>query len=292
MNQPCVALWRVLAVAIVIAAASPSVSAQVKAAAIERGRVLMEGVVACGNCHMARGAQGQPLPDQGLAGGFLIVDDPTMRVVVPNITPDAATGIGRWTDAQLRKGIREGIRPDGSLIGPPMPIEMYRHMSDRDVDAIVAYLRAQPPVVMAQPKSIYRIPLPPTYGPPLGKVTAPAVSDKRRYGEYLARIGHCMECHSPRTDKGALVMAKLGAGGQAFDGPWGKSVARNLTPHESGLKTWSDAEIARAIRTGVRKDGSKLNPPMGFDYYKTIGDADMAALIAYLRSLKPQPFGG
>jgi mono/diheme cytochrome c family protein len=118
------------------------------------------------------------------------------------------------------------------------------------------------------------------------------VSNKRRYGEYLARIGHCMECHSPRTPKGELVTAKLGAGGQVIEGPWGKSVTRNLTPHESGLQGWTDAEIARAIRTGVRRDGSPLKPPMGFDFYKNIADAEMAALVAYLRSLKPQPFGG
>ena len=75
-------------------------------------------------------------------------------------------------------------------------------------------------------------------------------------------------------------------------GPWGKSVTRNLTPHESGLKGWSDAEIARAIREGVRRDGTKLNPPMAFSFYKHINDADMAAIIAYLRTLKPLPFGG
>jgi mono/diheme cytochrome c family protein len=70
------------------------------------------------------------------------------------------------------------------------------------------------------------------------------------------------------------------------------SVSRNLTPHATGLKGWSDAEIARAIRTGVSRDGSKLKPPMAFDYYKTIDDADMAALIAYLRSLPPRPAAG
>lgn len=280
-------LWGVL-----IALAALPASADDKGALLERGRYLMEGIVACGNCHQARGPQGQPLADKGLSGGFVPVDAPPMRAVASNITPDKDTGIGRWTDAQLRRAIREGVRPDGSVIGPPMPIEMYRHMSDRDVDAIVAYLRAQPAVANKVEKSIYRIPLPPSYGPPLKKVAAPAPSDKRRHGEYLAQIGHCMECHTPRSEKGELVTAKLGAGGQAFPGPWGQSVSRNLTPHETGLKGWSDAEIARAIRTGVRRDGSKLNPPMGFDYYRNINDADMAALIAYLRSLKPVPAGG
>jgi mono/diheme cytochrome c family protein len=280
------------ALAVVCALGAPAAHAQADAAKLERGRKLMEGVVACGNCHMQRGPQGQLVPEKGLSGGTVIVDAPEMRAVASNITPDVATGIGGWTDAQLRKAIREGVRPDGSVIGPPMPIEFYRHLSDADVDAIIAYLRAQPAVSAAQPRSVYRIPLPPSYGPPLGKVSAPPASNKRRYGEYLVQIGHCMDCHTPRRPDGRLVTARLGAGGQVIEGPWGKPVSRNLTPHASGLKGWTDAEIARAIRTGVRRDGTPLLPPMGFSFYKNIDEAEMAAIVAYLRTLKPQKFGG
>ena len=69
-------------------------------------------------------------------------------------------------------------------------------------------------------------------------------------------------------------------------------MSRNLTPHGQGLKGWSDAEIARAIREGVRKDGTPLKPPMAYAWYKNIRDEDMKPLIAYLRSLKPLPLGG
>ena len=261
------------------------------AALLERGKVLMNGIVACGNCHQARDDKGRRVLDKGLSGGQ-VFDEPPFRAVAANITPDRATGIGNWTDAQLARAIREGIRPDGSLIGPPMPMELYRHISDADLAAIVAYLRAQPPIANAVPKSVYRIPLPSAYGPPLQSVAAPPAGDVVKTGEYLARIGHCMDCHTPRTEDGRPLTEMLGAGGMQFPGPWGLSVARNLTPHDSGLKGWSDAEIARAIRTGVSRDGSKLKPPMGYGYYQTIGDADMAALVAYLRSLKPQPFAG
>ncbi len=260
-------------------------------AQIERGRVLMNGVVACGNCHVARGPQGQPLFERGLSGG-MVFDEPPFRAVASNITPDAATGIGRWTDAQLMKAIREGIRPDGSVIGPPMPIEFYRHLSDDDTVALIAFMRSQPAVANAVDKSVYRMPLPPAYGPPVGKITAPAAGDRVRYGEYLANIGHCMDCHTPRAADGRLVSTKWGAGGQRFPGPWGLAVSRNLTPDASGLKDWSDAEVARAIRDGVRRDGTPLKPPMGYGFYKTMSEADMAALIAYLRSLKAVPFGG
>ncbi len=260
-------------------------------AQLERGKYLMNGVVACGNCHFARGDKGQPLLDKGLSGGMLF-DEPPFKAYAANITPDKDTGIGKWTDAQLAKAIREGVRPDKSLIGPPMPIEFYRHLSDADLAAIIAYLRAQPAVMNAVPQSKYNIPLPPSYGPAIKEVKAPATSNTVKYGEYLANIGHCMDCHTPRNDKGMLLHDKWGAGGMVFKGPWGTSVARNLTPDASGLKDWSDAQIAKAVREGVGRNGQHYKPPMGFDFYKTINDADMAALIAYLRSLKPQMFAG
>ena len=262
-----------------------------KSAQLERGKYLMEGVVACGNCHFARGDKGQPLLEKGLSGGMLF-DEPPFKAYAANITPDKDTGIGKWTDAQLAKAIREGVRPDKSLIGPPMPIEFYRHLSDADLAAIIAYLRAQPAVKNAVPKSTYNMPLPPSYGPAVKDVKAPATSNKVKYGEYLANIGHCMECHTPRNAKGMLLHDKLGAGGMVFKGPWGESVSRNLTPHATGLKDWSDAQIAKAIREDLDRSGQHYKPPMGYDFYKTINDADMSALIAYLRSLKPQVFAG
>jgi mono/diheme cytochrome c family protein len=271
-------------------ALSSSVLAQ-KQTPLERGKYLVEGVVACGNCHMARGAQGEPLPTQGLSGGMLF-DEPPFKAVASNITPDTETGIGKWTDAQLIKAIREGLRPDGRLIGPPMPIEFYRQMSDSDVAAIVAYLRAQPPVRKAVGKSVYNMPLPPTYGPPLKSVSAPPATDKLKYGEYLANIGHCMECHTPRGADGQLQRQFLGAGGHVFPGPWGESVARNLTPHASGLKDWTDEQVTTAIREGLDRNGRAYRPPMGFAYYKNITDSDMAALVAYLRTVKPQATAG
>lgn len=269
--------------------AAAGAAAQDKAL-LARGTYLMDGIVACGNCHVQRD-KGKPLPDKGLSGG-MVFDEPPFKAYAPNITPDAETGIGKWTDEQLGRAIREGIRPDGSVIGPPMPIAFYRGVSDQDLKAIVAYLRAQPAVKNAVPKSEYRIPLPKNYGPAITKpVSAPSRKDPVKYGAYLAGpLGHCLDCHTPWV-KGIPDMKRLGAGGNDFKGPWGVSVARNLTPHETGLKDWSDQEIARAIREGVRKDGTRLKPPMAFDWYRNINDEDMKALIAYLRTLKPMKFG-
>lgn len=257
---------------------------------VERGRYLVEGVLACGNCHMQRGPQGQPLADRGLSGGMFFDEGP-MQAHASNITPDPETGVGRWTDAQLAKAIREGLRPDGSLIGPPMPIAFYRKISDADLADVIAYLRAQPPVKNTVAKSKYAMPLPAAYGPPVGQVSKPSPADKLRYGQYLADIGHCMDCHTPRGKDGMLAQGAMGSGGQVFKGPFGSSVSRNLTAHETGLKGWTDAQVETAVRTGKDRNGQPYKPPMAFAHYARINQADMAALIAYIRTLPPLPMG-
>jgi hypothetical protein len=250
---------------------------------LERGRYLVETLAGCGNCHTPRGPNG-PLKDKKFAGGE-IIKHADFTAVTPNITPDPQTGIGKWTDDQIALAIREGRRPDGRLLGPAMPSRSYRSLADDDVKAMIAYLRSVPPVdnpITAE--SRYDKPLPASWGPPVGHVNAPPKEDKIAYGNYLAGpLARCMDCHTEPPHPGEA--ARLGAGGKEFHGPWGISVSANLTP--SGLGEWSAAEIERAIRTGVSRDGHKLFPPMPFAAYNNIADDDMAALITYLRSLPP-----
>src|SRR6185312_9375361 len=196
---------------------------------VERGAYLMNGIVACGNCHTPKGPDGHALADQELSGG-LVFDAPVFRAVAPNITPDPDTGIGKWTDEQIIDAIRNGKRPDGSIIGPPMPITFYRSISDTDARAIVAYLRSVKPISHKLAKSKYNIPLPPSYGPPVTHVSDVPRANKVAYGHYLANIAHCLECHTKRTPTG-LDTSKLGAGGReipAFTG--GVIMSANLTP--------------------------------------------------------------
>jgi len=253
---------------------------------LERGTYLMNSIVACGNCHTVQTPDG-PLPGMELAGGMEIPEPGAFTARAPNITPDPETGIGKWTDDEIITAIREGRRPDGTLIGPPMPIGLYRGMSDTDARAIVAYLRSVPPVVNKVAKSDYAIPLPPNYGPPVGSVPDVSPDDKVAYGAYLAGpAGHCMECHSAPGPNGAPDFENaLGAGGFQFHGPWGTSVSANITP--AGIGDWTDAQLKKVITTGERPDGSRLLPPMGVHYYANISDRDLDAIIAYLRSLKP-----
>ena len=253
---------------------------------LERGIYLMQGLAACGNCHTTLGPDG-PVPGMELAGMADFFELPEFKIHTPNITPDPETGIGKWTDEQIIDAIRMGQHPDGSILGPFMPFHLYRSLSDTDVKAIVAYLRQVPPVRHEVPRSVFNIPLPPGYGPPVDHVPDVEREDKVAYGAYLAGpVGHCIECHTPMGDHGPDFANRLGAGGFQFPGPWGVSVAPNITPN--GLSKRTDDEIKQIIRTGTRADGSKMLPPMPYAYYANIADEDLDAIVAYLRTLPPK----
>lgn len=260
---------------------------------LERGTYLVQGIVACGNCHTPKNADGSPVAGMEMAGSFTI-QEPVFRAYAANITPDDETGIGKWSDDEIVRAIRDGIRPDGSIIGPPMPSLFYRDMSDRDAKAIVAYLRTVPAIRNEVPKSEYNMPLPPAWGPPVVEVPEIAKSDADAYANYVTNtLGHCMECHTPMTETGQLVMERMGEGGRVFSGIFGlevTTVSSNVTPHELvGIGEWSDAEIKTAITTGVGRNGRELAHAMAFDYYKTITDEDLNAIVSFLRSLNSLP---
>ena len=277
-------MTRTALVAAVLAAVAVSAQAQTP---LERGTYLERSIVACGNCHTPKGPPAM-VAGKELAGGFEI-PLPFGIARAPNITPDKETGIGNWTDEQIIAGIRHGVRPDGSTIGPPMPIEFYKDMSDNEVKAIVAYVRSVKPVSNKVAKSEYKIPLPPPHGPAPTNVSAPPKSNKVAYGAYLSGpVAHCMDCHTP-LDKGRRDMTRGGSGGFEMDAPGGGVITTpNLTPDpETGIGKWSDADIKRAVREGVRPNDAQLVPIMAFGAYRNMSEEDMDAIIAYLRSLKP-----
>ena len=104
------------------------------------------------------------------------------------------------------------------------------------------------------------------------------------YGAYLAGpTGHCIECHTPGSHGNVDCANNPGVGGWLFAGPWGESVSSNIAP--TGLSRWTDDEIKTMISKGLRPDGFPMLPPMGYGYYANISDADLDAIVAYLRSL-------
>jgi mono/diheme cytochrome c family protein len=224
--------------------------------------------------------------DKAFSGG-LEFDEPPFKVTAPNITQDKQTGIGDYTDAELKKVLRKGIKRNGVPVAMIMPSGFYEIMTERDLDAVIAYLRTIKPIKNAVPDPIYKIPqghpIPPGGDKPF---TDAMMTDTVKKGFYLVTIAHCMECHTPMGPQGREFGTKLGAGGFEFPGPWGVSVSRNITSSKTkGIGAWTDDEIKRSITAGESKDGSKLKPPMGYHYYATVTPGDLDAIVAYLRTV-------
>jgi hypothetical protein len=163
-------------------------------------------------------------------------------------------------------------------------------MSDNDVKAIVAYLRQVPAVSHKVKKSEYRMPLPPAWGPPVGVVDDAPKDDPLVYGAYLAGpLGHCIECHTPMEMGRSDYENRAFAGGLHLPlGPDMIVTTANITQDkETGIGAWSDAEIITGLTAGVRPDGSQIHPIMPYGFYANMDNADIAALVAFLRTVKP-----
>ena len=257
--------------------------------AVERGAYLVNTIMTCANCHSPKG------PPPAVAGkdfsGGLRFNEPPFDVTAPNITPDKDTGIGNWTDAEIKTMLLTGKNPHGIQEAEVMPSAFYPILTPGDLDGIVAYLRSLTPVKNKVADPVYKIALPHHVYPGAEKSYSEAdLNDKLKRGFYLATIGHCMECHTPFAPPGGPDFANaLGKGGREFPGPWGVSKSRNITSHKTaGIGDWTDAEIKTAITQGKRKDGTPLKGPMGYQYYAKMTDTDLDAVIAYLRMLPPK----
>lgn len=272
------------------------------AGTVERGRYLVNTILACGNCHTPKAADGLPIPDKELAGGGLSFNAPFFAGSASNITPDKETGIGSWSDDEIKRAITQGVRPDhgrlaGMPLAPMMWVAFYKAMTPGDLNAVVAYLRAVPAVRNVVPLPDYKrqIPRQPYPDAEKGFTDVDMLNPVRR-GAYLVTIGHCMECHTPAKDGKTLYEQALGKGGKPY-GPvlvkgypigWLGSHSRNITSHPvGGIGNWTDAEIKRAITQGIARDGQPLQPPMGFYWYSGLKEADLDAIVAWLRTLPP-----
>jgi len=256
---------------------------------LERGGYLVNGILTCGNCHTPRGPGGVFLMEKQLSGGPQTWDEPTFKVKGSNITPDRETGIGTWSDADIKAALQTGHRPNGVQIASIMPYVFYKVFTPGDLDAVVAYLRSVTPVRNVVDAPAYKAALHVDSVPNGAKPMAEAdLLDPVKRGFYLVTIGHCMECHSPVVND-HHDYGNLGKGEQVFRGPWGVSMSRNITSDkEKGLGAWTDAEIKRAITQGISRDDSRLKPPMAFALYATMTPEDLDAVVAYLRTVPPK----
>lgn len=270
---------------------------------LARGEYLVKTVAACGACHDGR--QSGDLKDPAdpaltLAGGNYLRSESGIAVWIPNITGDEETGIGSWTDDEIIRSIRDGVKRDGSFLFPAMPYGAYQHISDEDVRAIVAYLRSVPPVKLSRTRGENVLPFPMRMAlgmgvamhEPVTSVPEPDRTNPVRYGEYLARVAHCTECHSlGRLGVRAQGDEWMAGADMAMREPGVGSVwAANLTPDkETGLGRYSAEQIKMSLRSGMRLDGKPMAPPMSYlmPYLPLAEEKDLDAIVAYLQALPP-----
>lgn len=263
----------------------PHEAALSDSAALARGQYLVEGLLQCMICHSERDwdEPGAP-PMEGRKGaGRVLQSDGQYRIVAPNLTPDPETGAGDWTDEQLIRAIRRGVGHDGRPLHPLMYYDKYRHLTDADVEAVVAYLRSLEPV---------RNPLPPTRLFPEQRERAESRSpasldpidlaslDSLERGRALVILGDCVGCHTAwQAPRNAPELA----GGNRIVRGERAAFTSNITSHSSGMPY--DAEtFLTVMRTG---GGGRLHPLMPWIVFRELTDADLRLIHAFLQSRYP-----
>jgi mono/diheme cytochrome c family protein len=275
--------------ALVCVLVAPAVGTAASPEELARGKYIFGATGGCG-CHTK--------PKEPVNSGGRRYDGPFGTVYSSNITPDRETGIGRWTDQQIIDAIRLGRRPEGERLVPVHPYPTFNGMAVDDVRALVAYLRTVPPVRRVTPAKKL-VPLFQSVGLPAWLAffaatetplaTAPTSGLAR--GEYLVRaVGHCGECHTPRTVTMAPDTARFLAGNPK--GPEDSEVP-NITPDKDTGLTWTVDQIADYLGTGSKPDGDVAGGLMGEVIagtaagFKDLTREDRLAIAGYLKSIPP-----
>lgn len=271
---------------------------------LARGEYLVQHVADCLGCHSDHVTRfGFPVkPGTEGQGGFPFdakLGVPGL-VCAQNITPDPETGLGRWSDDEILRAMREGVDRNGNALFPMMPYVHLREMSDEDAKSVVVYLRTLKPIrhSVPQKKIDFPVNLIVKFVPkPLkGPVIAPdPKKDHLAYGRYLTRIGGCYECHTPHNEKQQLDEARAFGGGWEMRGPWGRVVTANITPHPGTFiaRATKDEFIGR-FRAFASMDARNAPvPPKGRNTimpwlaFAHMTDDDLGAIYDYLRSVPP-----
>lgn len=279
-------LWQQLSVPALPARDSPQTVAN--SALVERGAYLARAGN-CVGCHSARG--GQPY-----AGGRAIAT-PFGTVFAGNLTPDAESGLGRWSAEAFWRAMHHGQSRDGRLLVPAFPYDSYTRISRTDSDALYAYLGSLPAVSQANRPHALRWPYNTQfalatwrtlYFEPQAFTTDASQSAEWNRGAYLVRgLGHCAACHSARDALGGPAGDLTG--GRLPQPAW---LAPSLRAEsEAGVQHWDIARTVELLQRGTTTGASVMGPmaEVVFESTQHLSAADLRAMALYLQALAPQP---
>jgi len=247
-------------------------------------------VVARGE-HLAKsigGCAGNDCHGPDFAGGRAVAVGPLGSFTGPNITEGGLLAV--YSDAELARLLKTGVKKDGRSIRF-MPVQDFSWFPDSDILAIVSYLRTVQP--SQKPNGTVSVG---TLGKVLDrrgdfvwdvarfvesrpKETAPPPSPTQAYGDFVVRL--CTGCHGETLSGGPIPGA-----------PPSLPIPLNITLHESGIKSYTYDDFVKVLKTGVRKNGAKLDPFMAVDLTRNMDDVELKALWAALGARPPKAFGG
>jgi len=272
------------------ATSPPDLTVVPDSALIAEGQRL--STLVCQSCHLS---------SNGKMEGKLMADMPKEfgKVWSANITKDTKYGSGRYTDGELAYLLRTGIKRDGVFAPPWMP--KFPHLSDRDLQSIIAYLRSDAPELepsqkqqpIPQPSWLAKFLCVVAFKPldyPTQPIEAPPVTDKVAFGEYIATSKvECYSCHSPSFQTMNIMEPEKTpgyfSGGNPMTNEEGEIVlSRNLTPDpETGIGNMTEEQFIKAVKYGQRDGKPALRRPMV--PFTNMTDEEASAIYAYLRTI-------
>ena len=265
---------------------------------IAKGKYLANHVLVCIDCHSTRDwstFSGPPMIGTEGKGGDVF--DETMgfpgTYYSANITP---FHLSDWTDGEIYRAITSGVGKNNNALFPVMPYLHYGQLADEDIFNVIAYIRSLPSINFTPPKSTSNFPVNfiintmPQSGSPVKK---PEKSNQLAYGKYMTTASGCVECHTP-FEQGALIMEKAFGGGRVFEMPSGVLTASNITPHNTGIGTWTKEQFVNRFKSYDPKTNTlpkvkegEFNTIMPWAMYAGMDTFDLEAIYVYLQSLDP-----
>ncbi len=246
----------------------------------------------CASCHAAADAEGEAELE---LGGGAPLETPFGTFVAPNISPHPEDGIGAWSEVDFANAMLRGVSPDGEHYYPAFPYTSYARMERQDVADLFAFLKTLPPVEGRSEEHSLSFPYNMRRGIGLWKLLylheEPVValgedaSEAVQRGRYLVEgPGHCGACHTPRSFTGGQRLDLWLAGGEAVEG---QGSVPNITPHEEGIGSWSEGDIAYYLESGFTPDFDSVGGAMA-DVQRNMArltDVDREAIAAYLKAV-------
>ncbi|MEO8681199.1 MAG: c-type cytochrome [Vicinamibacterales bacterium] len=269
---------------------------------LARGEYLALHVTGCIGCHSEQDLTKFALPIKAGThgkGGELFDEENGLpgKIYAKNITP---AGIGAWTDGELIRAITEGVSRDGTPLFPIMPYTHFGQLAEDDVHALVAYIRTLKAIENTPPARTLNfpmnlitriIPAPAAFKP------RPAPSDKVAYGAYMVNAASCSECHTPIDDRGQPLPGREFSGGTTFRNlaTRFRATSANLTPDaDTGIGSWTEQQFIDKFKGFETPSGTVLteaeqrqNTMMPWTNFAGMSREDLAAIYAYLRTVKP-----